>query len=78
MGSVDRINTSVSSKLIVITRSVSVIFDTRATYLCYSKKGYFGILKRRHYQEISILFLKALVFIDLLFSSIMSVMRVDL
>ena len=43
----NRIKKLVSSKFMVMVRSVSVIFDTGDTYSCFSNKGYFVELEEK-------------------------------
>ena len=77
LGLGDRIKKLVSSNFVGMLISVSVIFYTEDTYSCSSNKGYFWILKRRYSQEISNTQQKALRFMDLGLSNILSGVKVD-
>ena len=73
----DIINKSVSSKLMGIVSSVSVIFDTGATYSCSSNKGYCVKLEEKKFPRKLKGIAKVLRYLDLGLLNILSEVKVE-
>ena len=73
----DIIKKLISSNFMGMVSSVSVIFDTGATYSCSSNKGDFVKLEEKHTQEGSKAKQKVLRFLDLGSLNILSEVKVD-
>ena len=72
----DRIRKLISSNFMGMVRSVSVLFETGATYSCYSNKGDFVKLEEKKFPR-RIKGIVKVQFMDLGFLYILSEMKVD-